>query len=157
MPDSDLTALAPNCTLRPNPAASSGDLMAQQSLDKLALSTWVGHPSSVAQRVFERLNADSSSTGQDGNPILYGKVAVVGVVGNEDGAHKVTADSYQALNDVGFSIPAQGGTYWNGEAMHTVDYNELDQTPEVVDSAMSAAAANAAHLANALKSSQYTA
>lgn len=200
---SDLTALVLSCTLKPNPAASSGDLMAQKFLDKfaehdvtgttvrvvdhnvspgievdmgdgddwpairdqilaadilvLALPTWVGHPSSVAQRVFERLNADSSSTGQDGNPILYGKVVVVGVVGNEDGAHKVTADSYQALNDVGFTIPAQGGTYWNGEAMHTVDFNELDQTPEVVDSAMSAAAANAVHLVNALKSSQYPA
>ncbi|MBG6179131.1 hypothetical protein IWX62_000306 [Arthrobacter sp. CAN_A1] len=23
----------------------------------------------------------------------------------------------QALNDVGFTVPAQGGTYWVGEAM----------------------------------------
>lgn len=43
---------------------------------------------------------------------MYGKVAMVGVVGNEDGAHKVTADVYQALNDVGFTTPAQGGPYW---------------------------------------------
>ena len=39
---------------------------------------------------------------------------MTGVVGNEDGAHKITADLHQALNDIGFTVPAQGGTYWNG-------------------------------------------
>lgn len=119
--------------------------------------TWMGHMSSVTQRVLERLDAELSSTREDGNPILYGKVAVVGVVGNEDGAHKITADLYQALNDVGYTIPAQGGTYWNGEAMHTTDYNDLDETPEATASAMSAAAANAAHLARQLADHPYPA
>lgn len=196
-----LTALALNCTLKPSPSSSSGDLMAHQYLDALAehgvtgtavrvvdhdvapgveadmgngdewpairdqvlaadilvlvAPTWMGHMSSIAQRVLERLDAELSSERDDGNPILYGKVAVVGVVGNEDGAHKVTADLYQGLNDVGYTIPAQGGTYWNGEAMHTTDYNELDETPEATASAMSAAAANAAHLAERLGSDPY--
>ena len=119
--------------------------------------TWMGHMSSVAQRVLERLDAELSVEGDDGNPILYGKVAVVGVVGNEDGAHKITADLYQALNDVGFTIPAQGGTYWNGEAMQQTDYLELEETPEPVASAMSSAAANAAHLARTLKGAPYPA
>ena len=119
--------------------------------------TWMGHMSSVAQRVLERLDAELSSQRDDGNPILYGKVAVVGVVGNEDGAHKITADLYQALNDVGYTIPAQGGTYWNGEAMYTTDYLELDETPEPVASAMSAAAANAAHLVRLLGADAYPA
>jgi hypothetical protein len=92
-----------------------------------------------------------------GRPDLFDKVAVVGVVGNEDGAHAITAEVFQALNDVGFSIPAQGGTYWNGEAMHTTNYNELDETPEAVASTTKTLAANAAHLAAFLKGTGYPA
>ncbi len=119
--------------------------------------TWVGQMSSVANRVLERLDAELSETRDDGNPILYGKVALVGVVGNEDGAHKITADLYQALDDCGLTIPAQGGTYWNGEAMHTVDYNDLDETPEATLSTLRTAAANAVHLARLLSREPYPA
>lgn len=119
--------------------------------------TWMGHPSSVAARVLERLDAELSETDEQGRPILFDKVAVVAVVGNEDGAHKITADVFQALNDVGFSIPAQGGTYWNGEAMHSVDYNDLDGTPEKVASATATAARNAAALARLLADDGYPA
>jgi predicted CoA-binding protein len=66
---------------------------------------------------------------------LAGKVAIVSVVGNEDGAHKTVADVFQALNDVGYSIPAQGCRYWNGAAMEATDYNDLDEVPEAVASA----------------------
>lgn len=119
--------------------------------------TWMGHMSSIAQRALERLDAELSEEGEDGNPILFGKVAVVGVVGNEDGAHKITADLYQGLNDVGFSIPAQGGTYWNGEAMHTTDYMDLKAPREATISALETAAANAVHLANLLAEKSYPA
>ncbi len=119
--------------------------------------TWMGHMSSVAQRALERLDAELSEEREDGNPSMFGKVAVVGVVGNEDGAHKITADVYQGLNDVGFTIPAQGGTYWNGEAMHTTDYLELDETPEATGSALKTAAANAVHLAELLRAQAYPA
>ncbi|MBB4912761.1 flavodoxin family protein [Actinophytocola algeriensis] len=74
----------------------------------LSTPTWVGHPSSVAQRVMERLDAELSETDDQGRPSMYGKVAVVAVVGNEDGAHKIIADCFQALNDIGFTIPASG-------------------------------------------------
>ncbi|WP_157156514.1 flavodoxin family protein [Diaminobutyricimonas sp. LJ205] len=121
----------------------------------LSSPTWMGHPSSVAQRVLERLDAELSETDEQGRPILYDKVAVTAVVGNEDGAHKITADFMQALNDVGFSIPAQGGTYWNGEAMQKVDYKDLDSTPDVVVATNKSLAANAVHLARALKVSAY--
>ncbi|MFU8947630.1 flavodoxin family protein [Mycetocola zhadangensis] len=121
----------------------------------ISTPTWAGHMSSVAQRAIERLDAELSETDATGRPILYDKVALVAVVGNEDGAHKISADLFQALNDYGYTIPAQGVSYWNGEAMHTTDYQDLDETPEVTASAMSAAAANAAHLAAALKISSY--
>ena len=127
--------------------------------DILVLSTpiWVGHPSSVAQQVMERLDADLSETDDDGRPVMYGKVATVAVVGNEDGAHKTIADMMQGLNDVGFSIPAQGGTYWVGEAMQTVDFKDLDQVPDPVAATNAGLARNAVHLARLLRSNQYPA
>ena len=123
----------------------------------LSTPTWMGQHSSVCMRVLERLDAELSETDAEGKLLTYGKVAVVAVVGNEDGAHKITADLYQALNDVGFTIPAQGGTYWNGEAMHTTDYQDLDQTPENTAKATKGAADNAFHLARLLKSANYPA
>jgi len=198
---SPLRAVALACSLKPSPAPSSTDLIAQQVLDALAghgvegelvrvvdhdvkpgvevdmgagdawpairakilaadvlliaTPTWVGHMSSVAQRVVERLDAEISETDEQGRPLTFGKVGIVAVVGNEDGAHKITADLFQALDDVGFTIPAQGGTYWNGEAMHGVDYNDLDETPEATATTTATVARNAAHLARLLKGSPY--
>ncbi|WP_410659410.1 flavodoxin family protein [Amycolatopsis sp. lyj-112] len=123
----------------------------------ISTPTWVGHMSSVAQRVLERLDSALSETDDEGRPAMFGKVAVTAVVGNEDGAHKITADLFQALNDTGFSVPAQGGTYWNGEAMKGGDYNDLDKTPDAVESTNSTLALNAVHLANLLRESQYPA
>lgn len=116
---------------------------------------WMGHMSSVAQGVLERLDAELSETDDAGRPILFGKVAVTGIVGNEDGAHKATADLYQGLSDVGFTLPAQGGTYWVGEAMQTTDYRDLNQTPEAVSNATAMLARNAVHLATLLQEHPY--
>src|SRR5919107_2804416 len=117
--------------------------------------TWVGHMSSVAQRVLERLDGELSETDDSGRPLVSGKVAVTAVVGNEDGAHKITADLMQGLNDIGFTIPAQGGTYWNDEAMGGRDYLDLEETPEAVASTTATLAGNAAHLARALRVAAY--
>ena len=117
--------------------------------------TWVGHMSSVAQRVLERLDGELSETDDSGRPLVTGKVAVTAVVGNEDGAHKITADLMQGLDDFGFTIPAQGGTYWNDVAMGSRDYNDLDETPEAVASTNKTLAENAVHLARLLKASPY--
>ena len=123
----------------------------------LATPTWMGHPSSVAARVLERLDAELSDTDDAGRPRTYGKVAVVAIVGNEDGAHKISADVFQALNDVGFSLAAGAATYWNGEAMGKVDYQDLDETPEQVATTTASLAANAAHLARLLSADGYPA
>lgn len=122
-----------------------------------ATPTWMGHMSSVAQRVLERLDAELSETDDAGRAILAGKVAVTVVVGNEDGAHAITADAYQALADVGFTIPSQGGVYWNGEAMQTTDYKDLATTPEKVATTTATLARNAAHLARLLGERPYPA
>lgn len=122
-----------------------------------ATPTWMGQHSSVAQRVLERLDAELSETDDDGKPTLFDKVALAVIVGNEDGAHHIAAILFQSLNDVGFSVPAQGCVYWNGEAMQGTDYRDLDATPEKVAQATATAAANAAHLARLLKRSGYAA
>ena len=121
----------------------------------LATPIWVGHPSSIAQRVIERLDAELSETDDQGRLLTYGKVAVVAVVGNEDGAHKVSADLFQALSDVGFTIPATGSTYWVGEAMNKTDYKDLDETPKMTAETTKSLASNATHLAKLLKEQTY--
>jgi multimeric flavodoxin WrbA len=115
----------------------------------LATPTWMGHAASVAHRVLERLDAEISEG------TLTGKVAVAAIVGNEDGAHQISAEVFQALNDVGFTIPAQGVTYWNGEAMGKVDYQDLPETPENVAETIATVGANAAHLAGLLAAKGY--
>lgn len=59
----------------------------------------------------------------------FGKVAVCAIVGNEDGAHHVSAECFQWLNDTGITIPAAVSVYWVGEAMGTVDYKDLPAVP----------------------------
>jgi multimeric flavodoxin WrbA len=121
----------------------------------LATPTWMGQASSVCMRVLERLDAELSEKDDLGRPTVFGKVAVCAVVGNEDGAHHIASQVFQALNDVGFTIPAQGSTYWNGEAMHGTDYLDLDETPEATAGTNAMVAANAAHLARLLKGANF--
>lgn len=121
----------------------------------LVTPIWMGQPASVAKMTLERLDAELSETDDSGRPTMYGKVAMVGVVGNEDGAHHVIAETLQALNDVGFSMAAAAGTYWVGEAMDSVDYKDLETKPEKTRAATRTAAANAAHLAKLLSSAAF--
>jgi len=48
----------------------------------------------------ERLDAELSESDDEGRLLAHGKVAAAAVVGNEDGAHKASADLFQALNDL---------------------------------------------------------
>ncbi|WP_306213966.1 flavodoxin family protein [Actinoplanes sp. RD1] len=123
----------------------------------IATPIWMGQPASVAKVVLERLDAEISETDDLGRPSMYDKVAVVAVVGNEDGAHHVHAEVFQALNDVGFSIPPGGGTYWVGEAMGSVDYKDAGPKPDTTGKTTKSLAANAAHLARLLAATPYPA
>jgi len=121
----------------------------------IATPIWMGQPGSVSKMVLERLDAEISETDDEGRMSTFGKVAVVAVVGNEDGAHHTSAELFQALSDVGFTIPANGVTYWVGEAMHGTDYNDLDERPEKTALTTRTLAANSAHLARLLQGAQY--
>lgn len=79
----------------------------------IATPTWVGHPSSNAQKIIERLDGMISEKKDDGRFLAYDKVAGVVVTGNEDGAHHVISEICGALGDIGFTIPPQAWTYWN--------------------------------------------
>lgn len=121
----------------------------------LATPIWMGQPSSVTKRALERLDAELSETDDEGRMLTYGKVAAVAVVGNEDGAHHTSAELFQALNDVGFTLAAGAVTYWVGEAMAKTDYQDLDETPEMVATTTKTLASNTVHLARLLRSEQY--
>ena len=121
----------------------------------IATPIWMGQPSSVAKMALERLDAEISETDDAGRMSTYPKVAVMAVVGNEDGAHHSVAEISQALNDTGFTLPANAATYWVGEAMGSTDYNDLDETPEKTASTTKMLAANAAHLARVLRENPY--
>ena len=116
---------------------------------------WMGQTSSVTKRALERMDAFLEETDDEGRMVTYGRVAAVAVVGNEDGAHNVSADVYQALNDVGFTIPANAVAYWVGEAMGSTNFVDLDKVPDVVAKTVDMLVRNTVHLASLLKTSQY--
>ena len=125
--------------------------------DILVMGTpiWMGQPSSVCKRALERMDAFLEEKDDKGRMVSYGRVAAVAVVGNEDGAHHVSAELFQALNDVGFTIPANAVTYWVGEAMGSVNFVDLEEIPEVVRSTLDLVARNTVHVARLLKAQSY--
>lgn len=112
---------------------------------------WLGQVGSVAKRVLERMDAFLSETDDQGRMPSYGKVAVVAIVGNEDGAHGSSAQLFQALNDVGWTIPPVAACYWVGEAMGSTDFKDLAKTPQKVADTAAMVAGNAAHIAGLLR------
>ncbi|MBI1291360.1 NADPH-dependent oxidoreductase [bacterium] len=125
--------------------------------DILLLGTpiWLGQPSSICKRVLERMDAFLGETDDEGRMVSYGRVAAVAIVGNEDGAHHVSAELYQALNDVGFSLAPNAVAYWVGEAMNATDFIELEPVPDKVTNTVSMLVRNTLHLARLLRDNAY--
>ncbi|HEX2132431.1 MAG TPA: NAD(P)H-dependent oxidoreductase [Actinophytocola sp.] len=92
----------------------------------VATPTWLGRPSSLAQRVLERMDAMLSETGDDDRPVAYDRVAGVVVTGNEDGAHHVISEVSGALVDIGYTIPGQAWVYWNMGPGPGPNYTDTD-------------------------------
>jgi multimeric flavodoxin WrbA len=116
----------------------------------IASPTWLGKPSSVAQRVLERIDALLSEQDDDGRPIAYNRVAGFVVTGNEDGAHHVISELAGGLIDIGFTVPGQAWTYWNMGPGPGPSYLESDHKHEWSKSTGEAAAANLVAVARAL-------
>jgi multimeric flavodoxin WrbA len=116
---------------------------------------WMGQPDSISKRVLERMDAFFEETDSEGRMVSYGKVAAVAIVGNEDGAHHVSAELYQALNDVGFTLAPNAVAYWVGEAMGDVDFVDLPEVPKAVQKIVDMLARNTVHLAKLTKSNPF--
>jgi multimeric flavodoxin WrbA len=116
----------------------------------VATPTWVGHPSSMAQRALERLDAMISETDDQDRPVAYNKVAGVVVTGNEDGAHHVISEVNGALSDIGFTIPPQSWTYWNRGPGPGPEYSDTDEGHDYSISTGRAMAQNLVRVAEAL-------
>src|SRR3978361_1066054 len=110
------------------PAVHEAILAAQ--IVVFATPTWVGRPSSIAQRALERMDAMISETDDQDRPVAYDKVAGVVVTGNEDGAHHVISEINGALVDIGFTIPPQSWTYWNRGPGPGPEYSDTDEGHE---------------------------
>ena len=117
----------------------------------LATPTWVGQPSSVAQRVVERMDAMLSETDDDGRPVAYNRVAGVVDTGNEDGAHHVISELSGSLIDFGFTVPGQSWTYWNLGPGPGPSYTETDHGKDWSAMTGRIAAANLVGVARALQ------
>lgn len=118
----------------------------------VATPTWMARPSSVAQRVLERMDAMIAETDEAEKPVAYGKVAGVVVTGNEDGAHHVISEVSGALVDIGFTIPGQAWTYWNRGPGPGQSYLEDDSRHDWSRTTGETAAQNLVAVAKALAS-----
>jgi multimeric flavodoxin WrbA len=116
----------------------------------IASPTWLGRPSSIAQRVLERMDAMLSETDDQDQPVAYNRVAGVVVTGNEDGAHHVISEISGALADIGYTIPGQSWTYWNMGPGPGPDYTDTDHGHEFSAKSASTMAANLHAVATAL-------
>jgi multimeric flavodoxin WrbA len=116
----------------------------------IAAPTWLGHPSSVAQRVLERLDALLSEEDDEGRPVAYNRVAGVVVTGNEDGAHHVISEIAGGLIDIGFTIPGQAWTYWNKGPGPGDSYLESEEDKDWSHTTGRAMASNLTAVARAL-------
>lgn len=137
------------------PAIRSAILDAQILV--LGTPIWLGSPSSVARRALERMDGLLGEEDDQGRMITYDRVGVVAAVGNEDGAHAVGAQLYQAMIDLGFTIGPGAEAYWVGEALGSVDFKDLDAVPDEVASTVADVARNTAHLARVLQACPYPA
>ncbi len=90
-----------------------------KACDILIIGTpiWLGHMSSLCQRVIERLDDTFSAYDpSNGQFPLYNKVGGVIVTGNEDGAQAVSAAVLYALQSLGCTVAPNSDVYWVGDA-----------------------------------------
>ena len=90
-----------------------------RACDILVIGTpiWLGHMSSICQRVIERLDDTYSAYDmRNGQFPLYNKVGAVIVTGNEDGAQATSSEVLYALQSFGCTIPPNSDVYWVGDA-----------------------------------------
>lgn len=127
------------------------DLLTSAEILVMASPTWMGKPSSIAQRVLERMDGMISEKADDGTYIAYNRVAGVVCTGNEDGAHHVISEISGALVDIGYTVPGQSWTYWNKGPGPGPSWADTDEGREWSISTGRTMAANLVAVATALQ------
>lgn len=77
----------------------------------VATPTWLGQPSSIAQRMLERLDAELSETDETGRLATWARSRRPWSATRT--GRTMSAIMFLGLNDVGFNLAAQAVTYWN--------------------------------------------
>jgi multimeric flavodoxin WrbA len=116
----------------------------------IATPTWRSQPSSIAERVLERMDALIAETDEQGRPFAYNRVGGIVVTGHEDGAHHVIAEVARSLIDIGYTVPGQAWTYWNMGPRPGPSYLETDHEHDWSERTGRTAAANLVAVARAL-------
>ncbi|GLS30953.1 hypothetical protein GCM10007937_26620 [Mesorhizobium albiziae] len=117
----------------------------------LGLPIWMGQPSSVANRVLERLDAFLYETDRKGRMPAAGKVALVAIVGNEDAAHACHAAFFRRSTLSVSLSPLMAASIGQGRRWAISTCQAAEKVVEMLKMAVS----NAAHLARLLKAQNY--
>lgn len=162
-----LTAVALSSTLKPSPGESSSDLLASQILTALAGHGVTGEVVRVVDHVISP-GVEKDMGGDDEWPSVRRRTLdadiLVLVTPTWMGQHSSVAQRVLERLDAELSETDARGRLTLldkvaiagiGEAMHTTDYKDLDETPEKVAAATATAARNAAHLARVLREREY--
>ena len=131
------------------------DSLVRSEILVVATPTWVGHPSSVAQRMLERMDAMIAERDERGIPVAYGRVAGVVATGNEDGAHHVISEIAGGLVDIGYTIPGNAWAYWNRGPGPGPSYLDTEDGHDWSRSTARTMAANLVSVAVALQSALF--
>jgi len=75
-----------------------------------------GQPSSLIQKLLERMDSDDVDHLRGKKSVFLDKIAGIVVVGHEDGAQHVVGVLSNTLMWYGFCIPPESCVYWVGEA-----------------------------------------
>jgi multimeric flavodoxin WrbA len=86
-----------------------------------ATPIWWGQPSSLIQKVIERMDQVDNEYMMSGMSPLTHKVAGIVVTGHEDGVQHVIGTLANALTWYGFALPPEMAAYWVGEAGPPMD------------------------------------
>jgi len=147
-----MRALVLNCTVKPSPAASNTEALAQVVVDSLREKavevTWSASWTSTSPRGWRRTSVRVTN-GRRSMTSSWPATSVV--TGNEDGAHHVITEVAGALIDIGFTIPGQAWTYWNMGPGPGPSYTETDHKHDWSESTGRTMAANLLAAATALR------
>jgi len=124
----------------------------------VATPIWIGNISSIAQRVFERLEGTYSEGDPDnGQYPLYNKVGGAVITGTEDGGHFCAKTINFCLYRFGCTIPPGADCYWVGPAGPGPSYIEAEGSKHLyTNRTKRTLVENSVFMANLLKNNRIT-